>query len=103
MSRDNDLKTLCHALVGQKFESVHDAEQAFEQFESMTTPDVVLGWLTKIEALTAVNEKTSANPLRQLRLPQGFAAQKAGGATVFQRQQSEQGSAVKLEVTKSNG
>jgi hypothetical protein len=42
------LKDLCEALVIQRFESVHDAEQALEQFEKLTTPAAVLDLLNEV-------------------------------------------------------
>lgn len=42
MSNNEMLKLLCLRLVGNEFETVHDAEQALEQFEKLTTPAAVL-------------------------------------------------------------
>ncbi|MCF7558874.1 hypothetical protein [Pseudomonas petrae] len=47
MSCDSELKVLCQ-VVGQRFESVHDAEQALEQFEQLTTPAVALELIAEI-------------------------------------------------------
>ncbi|TDV54604.1 hypothetical protein EC919_104343 [Pseudomonas graminis] len=47
------LKDLCEALVSQQFESVHDAEQALEKFEHLTTPAAVLSLLNDLERLEA--------------------------------------------------
>jgi hypothetical protein len=43
------LKDLCEALVSQRFDSVHDAEQALRKFEELTTPTRVLAILDLLE------------------------------------------------------
>lgn len=42
MSNNEMLKLLCQRLVANEYETVHDAEQALEQFEQLTTPGLVL-------------------------------------------------------------
>ena len=42
MACDSELKSLCEDLVAQRFGSVHDAQQALERFEHLTTPSTVL-------------------------------------------------------------
>lgn len=44
-----NLKDLCEALVSQRFDSVHDAEQALKKFEELTTPARVLTILNQLE------------------------------------------------------
>jgi hypothetical protein len=43
------LKDLCAALVSQRFDSVHNAEQALKKFEELTTPARVLAILNQLE------------------------------------------------------
>lgn len=45
MNELTKLRDLCVGLVGQRFVTVHDAEQALEQFERLTTPRLVLSLL----------------------------------------------------------
>jgi len=42
MSNNAELQLLCQRLVANEFETVHDAQQALEQFEKLTTPAAVL-------------------------------------------------------------
>lgn len=46
MSNNQILKQLCQQLVANQFETIHDAEQALEQFEDLATPGAVLALLT---------------------------------------------------------
>lgn len=46
MSNNAELQLLCQKLVANEFETIHDAEQALEQFEKLTTPELVLNLLS---------------------------------------------------------
>jgi hypothetical protein len=48
MSSNEALKLLCQRLVANQFDHIHDAEQALEQFEQLTTPTMVLSLLEKV-------------------------------------------------------
>lgn len=56
MASDNELRLLCQALVDRQFESVHDAEQALEQFENLTTPAAVLGILAELDGFKSLGD-----------------------------------------------
>lgn len=45
MCNSETLKLLCQRLVANQFDHVHDAEQALEQFEQLTTPAMVLSMI----------------------------------------------------------
>ncbi|WP_167355795.1 hypothetical protein [Pseudomonas graminis] len=49
MNELTNLRDLCEALVSQRFQSVHDAEQALKKFEELTTPARVLAILDQLE------------------------------------------------------
>ena len=53
MTNNAELKLLCESLVANEFVLIHDAEQALELFERLTTPGLVLGLLdAAIDAYT---------------------------------------------------
>lgn len=49
MPNNEMLMLLCQRLIANQFGHIHDAEQALEQFEQLTTPAAVLEMLVKIE------------------------------------------------------
>lgn len=49
MSNNQILMQLCQRVIDNQFDHLHDAEQALEQFEQLTTPGAVLGLFNEIE------------------------------------------------------
>jgi hypothetical protein len=49
MPNNETLMLLCQRLVDNQFDTIHDAEQALEQFELLTTPGAVLGLINDLD------------------------------------------------------
>lgn len=57
MSSNPELQLLCQRLVANEFETLHDAEQALEQFEKLTTPAAVLELIERKQVATVTTHE----------------------------------------------